>query len=216
MNRLSLLLVGIWSLLVSCNDDKERILSQPVKIQVEYTSIDSIKADPYFSERVEILDSVTRYFGSIEHGEFLSPIYKVDLTLLPDDYLTDYENVFKMEQRNTLNYRISDFEKRTSNEIGIVTLPVSFLKNNSFDSLVLECARKWGVGKAKMNNGVFIGICSTAKRIRIYTAKGIEKKLTDTECANLINSFFIPELKKDGLYSGVNRIIELIEFELGK
>lgn len=120
----------------------------------------------------------------------------------PSGYVNDYENLFAEKEQMHLDSLISEFEKRTSIEIAIITLDSSVSSKEDFDKLILEVARKWGVGKKGVDNGVVIGICHGHRKIRIQNGYGIEKILTDEETKQIIEEYFIPGFKQDGYYKG--------------
>lgn len=120
----------------------------------------------------------------------------------PSGYVNDYDNLFSEKEQMHLDSLIADFEKRTSIEIAIITLDSSASAKEDFDKLILEVARKWGVGKKGVDNGILIGICHGYRKIRIQNGYGIEKILTDEETKQIIEEYFIPGFKQQGYYKG--------------
>ena len=76
----------------------------------------------------------------------------------PKGWVNDFENILTIEEEKTLDSLIADYEKRTTIEISIVTIPISATDKERFDELTLHIAKTWGVGKKGNDNGILIGI----------------------------------------------------------
>ena len=105
---------------------------------------------------------------------------------------------------------LDDFEKRTTNEIAIVTFDSSFIHDEDFDSIVLSIHNLWRVGKADKNNGILIGISTANRKIRISNGYGIEDKLSDKETKEIIENIIVPAFKKGDYFDGLKIAIEEI------
>src|SRR5690554_4169803 len=93
----------------------------------------------------------------------------------PKGWVNDFENIFTKEQAKTLDSLVADYEKRTTTEISVITIPASATDKARFDELTLMIANKWGVGKKEKDNGILIGISKEHRTIRIQNGLGIEK-----------------------------------------
>jgi len=131
---------------------------------------------------------------------------------LPKNYVSDYENIFTEEQETWLNHLIDSFEKRSTNEIAVVSFDTVMVTKQNFDALTLKLANAWGIGKEDKNNGVLIGICSGYKKMRIQNGKGIEKILSEAETKLIVDSSFLPRFKEgnyfEGTVNGINHLIQ--------
>ena len=146
------------------------------------------------------------------YGEFPSSHYKVQFPIRILGWTSDYEHIFSDTQILELDSIISEFEKKTTNEIVIVTIDSSWTTTEKFDSLILSIHNVWGVGKKGINNGIVIGISTGLRRIRISNGYGIESKLTDTETKKIIDDIIIPEFKKGNFFEGTKKgLIALIQ-----
>lgn len=123
----------------------------------------------------------------------------------PLGWTNDFENLFSTEQVSFLDSVITEFEKRTSMEITIVTIDSSFVGTKSFDSLITSIGNSWGVGKAGKGNGIIIGMSSGARKIRISTGNGIEARLTDTVAKTIINKEILPQLRMNNYFEGIKK-----------
>lgn len=121
----------------------------------------------------------------------------------PTGWVNDLENIFTVEEEKTLDSLITDYEKRTTIEITVITIPTSATDKDRFDELTLLIANKWGVGKKEKNNGILIGISKGHRTIRIQNGYGIEKLITDNQTKQIIDQIIIPSFKVSDYYKGV-------------
>jgi uncharacterized protein len=124
--------------------------------------------------------------------------------------VSDYGHLFTDDQVKVLDSMLSAYERKTTNEIAVLTFDSSFIHSENFDSLVLAIHNFWQVGKIHKNNGILIGI-STAKRlIRINNGYGIEDRLTDEQTKAIIDDIIIPAFKKGDFFDGLKNAIQAI------
>ena len=129
----------------------------------------------------------------------------------PIGYVSDFEDLFTPAQEDSLLSVIESHEKKTTNEIVIVTIPAKLIMDADINDYTLTLLRTWGVGKKSKNNGVLIGICTSRRTIRIQNGYGIEKVLSDKETNKIIEQVFLPSFKQakffEGTYKGLIAII---------
>jgi uncharacterized protein len=134
----------------------------------------------------------------------------------PTGWVNDFENIFTEDEENTLDSLISEYEKRTTTEITVITIPTSATDKDRFDELTLHIAKSWGVGKKEKNNGILIGISKGHRTIRIQNGLGIEKLITDNQTKQIIDQIIIPSFKANDFYKGVFNGIQEIKQILDK
>jgi len=124
--------------------------------------------------------------------------------------INDYEFNFNLEQLEKLTLIVREFEKRTTNQIAIVSIK-SIGEYTDFDKYAIDLSNNSGVGLKEKDNGLTIVFSKELKRIRISTGTGTEKILTDDICKKIIDEKIIPEFKKGDYYLGIERgLLELI------
>lgn len=121
----------------------------------------------------------------------------------PTGWVNDFEHLFTGEEERTLDSLIADYEKRTTIEISIVTIPASATEKERFDDLTLFTAKTWGVGKKEQDNGILICISKGHRKIRIQNGYGIEKRMTDHQTKQVIDQMFIPNFRADQYFKAV-------------
>lgn len=130
--------------------------------------------------------------------------------LTPTGWVNDFEQLLSPEQFHALDSMITTFEKETTVEIAIVTIDSGYIKKGKFDSLILDLARVWAVGKKDINNGILIGISSSLRKIRITNGEGITEILSDKETKRIIDEVMIPEFRKNNYYKGLENGLHAI------
>jgi uncharacterized protein len=125
-------------------------------------------------------------------------------------YVNDFENILTDKQEKELSEVIRRFEKRTSNQIAIITVD-SITPYTNMKGYATNLANKWGVGQKDKNNGLLIVVSSKLRQTRIATGLGTEKVLTDQICQRIIDEQMIPFFKKGEYYKGLQEgLTELI------
>ena len=133
----------------------------------------------------------------------------------PVGYVNDFEHVFIYRERVTLDSLLSDFDKRTTIQIAVITFDTSMTTADSLDAFTLRIAKAWGVGQKDKNNGVVIGISKAYRKMSIQNGYGIEKVLTNAETKEIIDTAFIPSFRDanyfDGTLNGIKALISILE-----
>ena len=125
-------------------------------------------------------------------------------------WVSDFENIFSTGQENSLDSILSAFEKKTTIEIAIITIPEIMTTAENFDNLVVQISNYWGLGKKDKNNGILIGVSKGLRSIRISNGLGIESILTDEQTKKIIENTIIPNFKVENYYQGTLKGIEEI------
>ncbi len=130
-------------------------------------------------------------------------------------WTTDLEHILTTEQITYLDSVLSYFEKESGVQIGILTLDSTMSTPEIFDSLILAVANQWGVGDPVKQNGVFIGMSASLRKIRICNGRGITGIITDEETADILQKQMIPAFKMGEYFQGLLLGIHSIKIELG-
>lgn len=145
---------------------------------------------------------------------FFSCNLKEDEFPKPIGFVNDYENILSTNEENKLVKQLKEHEKRTTNQIVIVTTS-TILNYSNMRDYAFALANHWGVGTKELNNGIVIMLSKSKREIQIQNGEGIVDKLTDLETKTIIDSLIIPEFKNSnyyqGLHLGITAIIEEVE-----
>lgn len=127
-------------------------------------------------------------------------------------YVTDYENIFTSEQNATLTKLLEDYEKETTIEIAVLTVP-DF--SDDFD-FAQTTAEKWGIGKKDMNNGLLILYSKNKNLLRLHTGYGLEAYLPDGWLKPNGDSTKIKFLNKGDYYNGIVDLVDKCKNQISK
>lgn len=129
----------------------------------------------------------------------------------PDKWVNDYEGIFTDSQELELTQALTDYHKNTGTTIIVVTIN----SPKGLDALNVKVATSWQKDKGNTDDALVIGISKILRRMRIQNGFGIQQTISDAATKDIIDTFFIPQFKKDDYYQGtldgVNRIKELLK-----
>jgi len=101
----------------------------------------------------------------------------------------------------------------TTNQIAIVTVE-SVLPYTSVQEYTLNLFNYWGIGAKDKNNGIVILFGKKLRQISITVGLGLESRLSNQECQQIINNIMVPEFKKGDYYNGVKMGLEAVMKEI--
>ncbi len=125
--------------------------------------------------------------------------------------VSDYDSIFKPEERTELENLINDYNIETTRQIVVVTID-SLHGYKNVQRFATDLANYWGVGTKEENNGLAFVLCKPQRKIGIATGLGTERVLTDSICKVVIDSIMIPKFREDDFYGGTKGgVFELIK-----
>jgi uncharacterized protein len=131
--------------------------------------------------------------------------------------VTDNAAIFSESARENLENTLIDFEKKTTNQIAVVT--INSLDGNTIENSALKIFNNNGLGQKDKDNGVLLLFAKNDRKVRIEVGYGLEHVLTDALSSRIIRQIMIPEFKKEnyatGIEKGVNAILHITGKELG-
>ncbi len=134
---------------------------------------------------------------------------------IPDarGYVNDTEGI--LENVESLEKKISDFEKETGIEIAILTTPN--FEDTYIEDYAVKVFEKWKIGKADEDNGVLILVSKEQRQSKIEVGYGLEGTLTDGLTGRIQDVSMIPAFKQEnfsvGVEGGVDAIIDVLSGE---
>lgn len=122
-------------------------------------------------------------------------------------------NLLSLEEKQQLNQKLIDYEKKTSTQIILVL--VKNLNGEDENQLAVNWAHKWGVGQKGKDNGLIILLSEQDRKVSIQNGYGLEEFMTDAMSRRVIFNYMIPEFKQGNYYAGLNKgtdaIINILE-----
>lgn len=127
--------------------------------------------------------------------------------------VNDYANLLSPAVESELEGILEDHEKKTTNQIAILT--IYKLQDEIIENYSLKVAREWGLGQKNKNNGVLLLISKFDRKLRIEVGYGVEGALTDIRANKIIRHYIVPQFKKGnferGIKEGISQIISAID-----
>jgi uncharacterized protein len=129
--------------------------------------------------------------------------------------VNDYANVIPTSPKIILEERLAEFERETSNQIVVLTVPS--LGGESIENAAVKVFEKWKLGQAKTDNGVLFLVAISDRKMRIEVGYGLEGSLTDAVSKLIIQNEVTPRFKKkeyaEGIDAGVSAIMKATKNE---
>jgi uncharacterized protein len=133
-------------------------------------------------------------------------------TPAPEDkiraYVTDKTGTLSSSQIQSLETKLSNFEKETSNQVVIWLTPS--LEGESLEEKSHRIAEENGIGQKGKDNGVLLFIAKNDRKLRIEVGYGLEGALPDALCDQIIRKEITPAFKKGNFYEGINAGVDAI------
>jgi uncharacterized protein len=126
--------------------------------------------------------------------------------------VVDNAGILPKEAEAVLSRRLADLERKTTDQLVVVSLPS--LGKAKIEEVGLALGRGWGIGRADYDNGVLLIVAPTERRVRIEVGYGLEGLLTDQKAAAIIGDIVpifrsgrYPEAIEAGV-SGIEGILQ--------
>ena len=129
----------------------------------------------------------------------------------PPRLVNDFAGIFSESQVDSLEHVLVDFDKRTTNQICVVT--VKTLAGMEVDDFGLQLANRWGIGTKQHQNGVLLLIKPRGRDndyidVTIQVGRGLEGAIPDAYASRIIRNVMGPYLKRDQYWPAVVKACE--------
>ncbi len=132
---------------------------------------------------------------------FAAPLVKAEqLPPAPAAYFNDYAGVVTSSTGQTLNARLQQFERDTSNQLVVAIFP-RMESSSSIEDYTVRVAQSWKVGQQGKNNGAVLFVFVASHQLYIQVGYGLEGALPDATCKAIIDQEIKPRFRA-GDYSG--------------
>lgn len=127
----------------------------------------------------------------------------------PKGYVNDFAHILSIKETSQLSATLAAFDSLTTNQMAVVT--VNSTLPLSIEVYAKRLFNKWGIGEKNKNNGILFLVAYKDRKVRIATGTGIEAKLTDSLCKEIIDEILIPHFKENEFYEGISIGIEQVK-----
>src|SRR6201999_3989866 len=127
----------------------------------------------------------------------------------------DGANILSGATRADLDSKLAALEAKTSRQLVVVTL--ASLNGYEISDYGYQLGRAWGIGQAKLNNGVLLIVAPNEHKVRIEVGYGLEPILTDALSSVIIQTTIIPKFRTGdfnaGVEAGVDALIQQLSLD---
>jgi len=126
----------------------------------------------------------------------------------PTGFVNDFAEMLTKSERQTLETKLSDFERSSSNEISVVIIPS--LQGDTIENFAVKLFEEWKIGKEKNDNGVLLLISRNDREVRIEVGYGLEGAVTDAQSYWIIQNVIIPTFREGRYYEGIAGAVNVL------
>lgn len=139
---------------------------------------------------------------------FLATAIKVFAYPLPKGYVNDYADVLDSQQESALEEKLSEFDKKTTDQISVVTIDST--SPESIEEYSIHLADTWKVGQKGKDNGVLMVFAMKDRKMRNEVGRGLEDDLTDIESREIQDNIIKPYFKDGDYATGIDKGVDAV------
>jgi len=127
--------------------------------------------------------------------------------------VTDAANVLSQQQQAALETSLANLERNTQHQLVVVT--VHSLNGQDIADYTRNLANSWRIGRREYNDGVVVLVAPNERKVRIAVGYGLERRLPDSVCQQIIDRNMLPHFRRGdlpgGISEGTTALIKLLE-----
>jgi uncharacterized protein len=129
--------------------------------------------------------------------------------------VVDGANILSAATKEDLTAKLAALEDKTSRQLVVVTIPS--LQGYEISDYGYQLGRAWGIGQAKLNNGILLIVAPTEHKVRIEVGYGLEPIVTDALSSVIIQTQIFPKFRagdfNGGVEAGVDALIQQLSLD---
>ena len=129
--------------------------------------------------------------------------------------VVDDANILSAATKTDLTRKLAALEAKTSRQLVVVTVPS--LQGYEISDYGYQLGRAWGIGQAKLNNGVLFIIAPNEHRARIEVGYGLEPVVTDALSEVILQTQVLPKFRQGdydgGVEAGTDALIQQLSLD---
>ena len=118
-------------------------------------------------------------------------------------YVNDFSHVLSGDATQQIEKKLSDFDKRTTNQIAVITVDTT--QPETLAEYSIHLADQWKVGQKGKDNGVIMLFSMKDRQMRIEVGRGLEGDLTDIQSKHILDDVIRPEFQKGDYATGIDK-----------
>lgn len=124
------------------------------------------------------------------------------------DYVTDTAGLFTPQQRNALENKLADFEKKVGSQVCVVVVPTT--NGEPIEDFAHRIGAEWKPGRKGVGDGLLFVVALNDHRVRIDVMRALEGAIPDVTANRILQEAVLPNFKADNYYQGINQGLDLI------
>lgn len=131
----------------------------------------------------------------------------------PQRLVNDFAGLLSAEQKNLLEYKLVNFNQRSSTQIAIVTL--KSIAGYDPSDYSFKLSEKWGIGQKGRNNGILIlvkpKIGNERGEVFVAVGYGLEAVVPDAVAHQvLVDNELLPAFRQNDYFKGLDRSTDVL------
>jgi uncharacterized protein len=124
----------------------------------------------------------------------------------PQGRVTDLAKLLAPSQHDALEAQLAAFERETTHQIAVLTVPS--LNGQTIEEFSLRVAKAWKLGQAEHDNGILVTLAPHERLVRIELGLGLERFISDDEAKLIIEEAMLPQFRTGNYSAGLNNGIQ--------
>jgi uncharacterized protein len=130
--------------------------------------------------------------------------------------VTDLAGLLPPEARSRLETELARFERETSHQIAVLTVPS--LEGEPIEDFSMRVAEAWKLGQKGVDNGILVTVSKADRRARIEVGYGLEGIVPDAVANRILEDVMIPRFRSGdypgGIEAGVDALMRTARGEV--
>lgn len=120
--------------------------------------------------------------------------------------VNDLAGMLSPEYIQRLEQKLASFERETSNQVAILTIPT--LEGEDIDQFSIRVAEAWKLGQSGKDNGILLILAKAERKVRIEVGNGLQGVLPDITASKIIREVMRPYLKNNDFNGGISVAVD--------
>lgn len=126
----------------------------------------------------------------------------------PPRLVNDFTNTLSSSEISSLENKLVAYNDSTSTQVTIVM--IKSVGPYDISDYTFQLGEKWGIGQAKLNNGILILAAMDDRKVFIATGYGMEGVLPDILAKRIVDQLIIPNFKMQAYFEGFDKATDMI------
>lgn len=122
--------------------------------------------------------------------------------------VNDDAGVLSPAQAQALERKLAAFERETTHQIVVLTVPS--LEGDPIEDFSIRVVEAWKLGRADVDNGIFVVVAPNDRQVRIEVGRGLEGVVPDVIASRVIRNAMIPRFQAGDVAGGIGAGVDAL------